>query len=416
MKIAIVGGGISGLVSAYHLHRNHEVTVFEANDYIGGHTNTVDFELDGRSYSIDTGFIVFNDHTYPNFINLLNELGVESQPTIMSFSVTCEKTGLEYRGADFNGLFAQRKNLLNPAHYWLLLNIVKFNRRARRLLAEGDPSLETVGDFIQRERLSAKFVEQFLLPMGSAVWSCPFDKFLKFPMQFIAEFYENHGLLNVTKRPQWRVIRGGSQQYVKKLIAPFKTCIRTETPVTGVKRNEQEVEIRTTNDATEKFDFVIFACHADQALKILADQATEAETDVLSAFPYEKNIATLHTQASLLPKCRRAWAAWNYFNPQDGNRKSTVTYNMNILQSVESDQVFNVTLNDDGRIERKNVIKEFVYHHPTFDARQKSMQDRHAELIGPNRTAYCGAYWGNGFHEDGVNSALAIIDHLERKP
>ncbi len=416
MRIAIIGGGISGLVTAFKLNKCHDVTLFEANNYPGGHTNTVDFEMGDRNYSIDTGFIVFNDRTYPNFIALLDELNVESQATIMSFSVTCEETGLEYRGADFSGLFAQRRNLVNLRFYRLLYDLVKFNRQARKLLCTANSGNVTVEQFIAQRRYSESFVKQFLLPMGSAVWSCPFSKFLQFPIRFIAEFYENHGLLNVTNRPQWRVIKGGSQEYVKKLIQSFSNNIRLNAPVKHVLRRADHVSLALENGSREDFEHVVFACHADQALKILGRETTHQETEILSAFPYETNVATLHTQTSLLPKARRAWASWNYFNPKGENRKATVTYNMNILQSIDSDYVFNVTLNDDGRIAPENVIKQFTYHHPTFDVRQKRMQEQHAELLGPNRTSYCGAYWGNGFHEDGVNSALAVVNSLEGQP
>ncbi len=414
MKIAIIGGGISGLVAAYHLHKSHDITLFEANDYPGGHTNTIDVERNGRQYSVDTGFIVFNDRTYPNFIHLLDELGVESQPTTMSFSVTCESTGLEYRGADFAGLFAQKRNLFNPKFYRLLLDIVKFNRQAKLLLGDQSVSTQTVGEFIEG-RYSQAFVNQFLLPMGSAVWSCPFESFLQFPMQFIAEFYENHGLLNITDRPQWRVIKGGSRQYVKQLVSGFRERIILNAPVSGIRRSENLVSL-FVGGREEVFDHVVFACHADQALQILGPSATAVEKEVLSAFPYEKNIATLHTQASVLPSARAAWAAWNYFNPSGQNTKATVTYNMNILQSFDMQTVFNVTLNDEGRIHPENVINEFVYHHPTFDIRQKRMQERHPELINRQRTSFCGAYWGNGFHEDGVTSALAVTRALQELP
>ena len=415
MKIGIIGSGISGLVVAHHLFQKHDITVFEANDYIGGHTNTVEFELNGREYCVDTGFIVFNNKTYPNFLSLLGELDVAYQPTIMSFSVSCEETGLEYRGADFDGLFAQRRNILRPSHYKLLLEIVRFNKHAKALLEPGAESQETVGQFLQRNRFSNVFIKQYLLPMGSAVWSCPFEKFRNFPMQFIAEFFENHGLLNVRDRPQWYVVSGGSFEYVKTLSRPFRDRICLNSPVRKVERNSESVTVFQGDDSHE-FDKVVFACHADQALRILGNSATEKETEILSAFPYEPNVATLHTQTDVLPRRRRAWASWNYFNPVGENTKATVTYNMNILQSIESDHVFNVTLNDDGRIESENVIQEFQYHHPTFDIRQKSMQKRHTELLCQNRTSFCGAYWGNGFHEDGVNSALAVVNAMDKIP
>ncbi|MEM7454956.1 MAG: FAD-dependent oxidoreductase [Planctomycetota bacterium] len=438
MKIAIIGAGISGLVCAHRLHAHHNITIFEANSYPGGHTNTADVLCGDRHFAIDTGFIVFNDRTYPNFIKLLDSLGVESQPTIMSFSVKCERTGLEYRGADFKGLFAQKRNLVNPRFLRLLYDLVKFNREAGELVpdfaggnASGDTASgdsrdydesETLKQFISRKNYSRQFVEQFLLPMGSAIWSCPFEKFEQFPIEFIAEFYRNHGLLSVTNRPQWRVIKGGSREYVRKLIVPFEDRIRLDTPVRSVVREADQVVVsfdssqRASDGAVlenEKFDHVIFACHADQALRMLSEGTTRNEREILSAFPYERNIATLHTQEDVLPKARAAWAAWNYFNPVGPSSSATVTYNMNILQSLETDTVFNVTLNDSGRIREENVIEQFTYHHPTFDLNRKKMQRRHAELIGANRSSFCGAYWGNGFHEDGVNSAIAVADWFD---
>jgi predicted NAD/FAD-binding protein len=414
MKIAIIGGGISGLVSAYHLSKDHDITVFEANDYPGGHTNTVDVERNGGQYAVDTGFIVFNDRTYPNFIRLLDELGVESQPTTMSFSVACEATGLEYRGADFAGLFAQKRNLFNLKYYRLLYDIVRFNRDAKALLNCLPGSSQTVGEFIEG-RYSNAFVNQYLLPMGSAVWSCPCERFCNFPVDFIAEFFENHGLLNISDRPQWRVIKGGSRQYVKKLIARFSERIVLNAPVSAIRRSSDAVRLFVLGHE-QVFDHVVFACHADQALRILGSEATAIEKELLSAFPYEKNIATLHTQASVLPSSRNAWAAWNYFKPIGQSNKATVTYNMNILQSLDMQNLFNVTLNDHGRIESDKVIDEFVYHHPTFDIRRKLMQSRHAELINQRNTSFCGAYWGNGFHEDGVTSALAVTRALQELP
>lgn len=411
MKIAIVGSGISGLVAGYLLHQEHDVSLFESNNYIGGHTNTVDVELRDRTYAVDTGFIVFNDRTYPNFIQLLDELSVDSQPTQMSLSVCCEQTGLEYRGADFNGLFAQRWNLLNPRFLRLLWDIVRFNKMGAKILSSAQ-SNATVEEFFSQHRFSNQFLEQYFMPMGAAIWSSSFETFKSFPIRFIAEFYQNHGLLSIKDRPQWQVIKGGSRQYIEPLTRAWRDRIRLNCRVEKIERAEGLVHVKTFKHEQESFDHVIFACHSDQALSILNDQATPVEREVLSAFPYQANVATLHTQESVLPKNKRAWACWNYFNPIEKSESATVTYNMNMLQSIDAPKVFCVTLNDQGRISPENVIKTFQYSHPTFGVNRKQMQERHQELNGPNQTSYCGAYWGNGFHEDGVKSALAVVDSI----
>ncbi|MCH2178804.1 MAG: FAD-dependent oxidoreductase [Mariniblastus sp.] len=410
MKVAIIGAGISGLVTARQLTADHQVTVFEANHYVGGHTNTITVEEEGREFGVDTGFIVFNDRTYPRLIALLDQLGVASQKTEMSFSVKCEATGLEYRGADLNGLFAQRRNLLRPQFLRLLYDLLRLKKAAEPLLASDDET-ETVGEFLKRKRFSQQFIDQYFLPMGAAIWSCPFDRFNEFPMRFIAEFYQNHGLLGVTDRPQWRVICGGSREYVPKLIAGFEDRIHLNSPVTGFNRTVGGVQLTVKGEA-QSFDHVVFACHSDQALTILGDAATALEREVLSAFPYEKNTAILHRQPDVMPENKRAWAAWNYFRPNNDSGKATVTYNMNILQSLDTKETYCVTLNDEDRIRSENVIRQFVYHHPTFDLRRRAMQQRQPELINHHHASYCGAYWGNGFHEDGVRSGQAVSQAL----
>ena len=415
MRIGIIGAGVSGLVAAYRLNEEHDVTVFEANNYIGGHTNTIAVEENGKEINVDTGFIVFNDRTYPNFISLIDELGVASQKTQMSFSVRCEQTGLEYRGADLNGLFAQRKNLVNPRFLRLLYDLVRFKGVAAPLL-ESEKESESVRQFLARNNFSKQFVEQYFLPMGSAIWSCPFETFMEFPIRFIAEFYQNHGLLGVSDRPQWRVIKGGSKQYIAPLTNGFTDRIHLNSKISGVIREPNSVAIQATNGDSHEFDHVIFACHADQALAVLAESATATEKEILSCFPYEKNVARLHTQSDVLPKSRRAWACWNYLREKpsqsDAHAKATVTYNMNILQSLECQKTYCVTLNDTARIRDENILREIVYHHPTFNVRRREMQLRQADIIGPNRTSFCGAYWGNGFHEDGVKSAIAVVEGL----
>jgi predicted NAD/FAD-binding protein len=407
MQIAVIGSGISGLVTAYRLQTEHEITVFEANDYLGGHTNTIDVEVGGEQQAIDTGFIVFNHRTYPNFTRLLDELQVESKPTSMTFSFRCDRTGLEYRGADPNGLFAQRSNLLSWRFHRMLFDLLRFNRQAQRLLDRLDDTM-TVGDFFEQHHFSREFIEYYFLPMGSAIWSCPRGTIEQFPMRFILEFYRNHGLLSVRDRPQWRVIVGGSRQYVAALMRQFQGSVRVNCPVRSVIRKEDAVEVRTSG-CSSRFDHVVFACHSDEALRMLGAGATPAELEILSAFPYELNVAVLHTDPSVLPRCRRAWASWNFRSHDDEHRdKATVTYNMNILQGLHSRKLFCVTLNDEASIAPESVLRRMIYHHPVFTSARTAAQLRHSELINQNRTSFCGAYWGNGFHEDGVNSALAV--------
>jgi predicted NAD/FAD-binding protein len=411
MKIAILGAGISGLVAAHRLHDEHEITVFEANDYPGGHTNTVDVEFEGERQAIDTGFIVFNDWTYPKFMRLLDELNVASQATEMSFSVRDDRTGLEYNGHSLTTLFAQRRNLLRPRFYRMLADILRFNRQARQMVADCDQEM-TVGEFLRWRGYSREFAEHYLLPMGAAIWSCPIGTFSRFPIQFIIDFYHNHGLLNVLRRPNWRVIAGGSRTYVQAITAGFRDRIRLSTPVQSVRRFADRVEVQPRGGRPERFDRVIFACHSDQALRILGDGATAAERELLGAFPYSRNVAVLHTDTSLLPRTRRAWASWNYRLTGDESAPASVTYNMNILQGIHSRHTFCVTLNDASRIDPARVLGRFEYHHPVFTTRREAAQARHGELLLANRTSYCGAYWRNGFHEDGVVSALAVVDAI----
>lgn len=406
MKLAVVGSGISGLVVAWLLRNDHEVTVFEANDYLGGHTNTVDVSIEDERHAIDTGFIVFNDRTYPNFCRLLDRLGVSSSPTEMSFSVRCDRTGLEYNGSSISQLFAQRRNLLRWRFYRMLRDIIRFHRDAPRLLSFEHERI-TVNDYVSDRRFSKEFIDQYLVPMGAAIWSCPPETFRQFPMRFIVEFYSNHGLLSISNRPTWHVIDGGSRSYVERITSQLDGCIRLSTPVKKVTRHTEHVELCTRTGPSQKFDHVVFACHSDQALRMLADPMP-IERELLSAFPYERNEAVLHTDTSVMPRRRRAWASWNYHLDSQSTPKATVTYDMNILQHIQSKHEFLVTLNESERISPSKVLRRFVYHHPVFTVDRKAAQERHAELIDHHRTSFCGAYWGNGFHEDGVNSALAV--------
>jgi predicted NAD/FAD-binding protein len=420
VKIAIVGAGISGLTAAYLLRRSHEITLFEAGGHLGGHTQTVDVTLDGEQHAIDTGFIVFNRRTYPGFSALLDELRVKSSPTSMGFSVRCDRTGLEYCGSSLGGLFCQKRNLFRPRFYQMLRDILRFNRDAQKRFAisrQTEPSPErTVAEFLSQGRYSREFAEHYLLPMGSAIWSCPAEAFAEFPINFIIEFFHNHGLLSLRDRPTWRVVEGGSRTYVRAMSAKFGRAVnvRLRTPVQKVRRGPEFVELTARNAAMERFDHVIFACHADQALRML-DDPTRAERELLSAFRYERSTALLHVDASILPKNRQAWASWNYRMTADCSRRATVTYCMNILQHLRSQHVFNVTLNGEGLINARKVLGRYVFEHPVFTVRRKEAQSRWSEILTAHRSSYCGAYWGNGFHEDGVASAMAVCQALNSR-
>lgn len=419
MRIAIIGTGISGLVAAHHLHRDHDLTLFEANDYIGGHTHTHSIEIDGEHQAIDTGFIVFNEPNYPNFCSLMNELGVQSQPTSMSFSVRCDRSGLEYNGSSLNQIFAQRWNLFRPSFLGMLRDIGRFGRNAEQMLAccdatkaGDDRDAMTVDDFVREAGLGRWFYEKYLVPLGASLWSCPPGTFKRFPVRFVAEFLSNHAMLRYGGRPVWRTIQGGSSRYIEPLTRPFRDRIRLSSAVHRVRRFPDRVEVAVRNDATQTFDHVILACHADTALRMLAD-ASPLEQDLLGAFPYQPNEAILHTDVSVLPRLRRAWASWNYLIPRDETDQVAVTYNMNMLQNLASKHTFCVTLNHDAAIDPKRVLRRIRYDHPTYTTERAKAQRRHGEVTHANRTSLCGAYWGYGFHEDGVRSALAVVRGLQ---
>jgi len=412
MRIAVIGSGISGMVAAYRLSRDHEVTVYESGGYIGGHTNTVDVEYEGRSYAVDTGFIVFNDWTYPRFIEILSELGVDWQPSTMSFSVRCEKTGLEYNGTNMNALFAQRRNFLRPAFLRMIKDILRFNRRAPELL-RGDGA-ESLGEYLRREAYSRYFVEHYIIPMGAAIWSSRPIDMLHFPARFFVEFFANHGFLSVNDRPTWRVIRGGSREYVKRLTAPYASRIHLNSPVVSLQRQRHTVTLRLKNGSVEHFDDVFVACHSDQALKLLSDPSSE-EREILGAIPYQANEAVLHTDVRLMPKRPLAWAAWNYHLPIEQYERVTVTYNMNILQGLRAPAQFLLTLNRGADVDPSRVIGRYVYDHPVYTSAAVAAQARWHEINGTRHTYYCGAYWGYGFHEDGVKSALVAVEEYQRR-
>lgn len=411
MKIAIVGTGIAGNVAAHHLCRKHEVTVFEAADHIGGHTHTHDVEYQGRHYAVDTGFIVFNDLTYPHFTRLLKDLDVATRPTEMSFSVKCENSGLEYNGQSLNTLFAQRSNLLRPSFHRMLWDILRFNREAPALIDGNDLHL-SLGEFLRAGGYGREFIEHYLVPMGAAIWSTDPRLMYEFPAGFFIRFFHNHGLLSVRDRPQWYVIQGGSREYVRKLTAPFAHRIRVATPVESITRHPNHVSIKVRGQEAEHFDHVFIAAHSDQALGLLKD-ATPLERQVLGALPYQKNQAVLHSDASVLPQRSLAWAAWNYHILPAEQGRVPVTYNMNILQGLQAPVQFCVTLNNSAAIAPDKVIKRITYTHPVFTPQGIAAQQRQAEINGVNRTYFCGAYWRYGFHEDGVVSALNALQHFE---
>lgn len=408
MKIAIIGSGIAGNVAAHHLHREHDITVFEAGGHAGGHTHTHDIELGGRSYAIDTGFIVFNDRTYPNFIQLLEDLGVAWQESSMSFSVRDEASGLEYNGTSLDTLFAQRRNLLRPAFLGMVRDILRFNREAPALLNAPDDTL-TLERFLAAENYGRRFIDHYLVPMGAAIWSTDPQRMLGFPARYFVRFLHNHGMLSVNDRPVWRTVKGGSREYVRRLTAPFSSRIRLRTPVRGLRRFPSHVVVETDRGA-ERFDAAFLACHSDQALALLRDPA-RSEREVLGAIRYQENEAVLHTDTRLLPRARRAWAAWNYHVPSVSMDRVALTYNMNILQRLEAPETLCVTLNRSDAIHPARILKRITYHHPLYTPEAVAAQARQRE-INDKRTYYCGAYWRFGFHEDGVVSALEALRHF----
>jgi len=416
MRIAVIGSGISGLVAAEHLHHRHDITVFEAGDHAGGHTNTIKVTVDGEEQHIDTGFIVYNEVHYPRFTELLRRFGVESQPTSMSFSVRDEASNMEYNGTSLNGLFSQRRNALRPSFLRMLLDILRFGREAPHLLEASSPESElTVEEYVDRHGYSRYFVEHYLIPLGAALWSSPAKQFRTFPMAFVVAFLNNHCMLQIGGRPVWRVIKGGSFRYVQKLTAGFTDRIRTRCPVRAIRRTNLCVDIQTADGKFESFDHAVIACHADQALRLLADPKP-IEQELLSAFPYQPNVAILHTDTSILPRNRRTWASWNTYMPTSDTGQVAVTYNMNILQSLQSRHTFCVTLNESDLIDESKIIRRIRYHHPIYTSRQAEAQSRHEAVACANRTSFCGAYWGFGFHEDGVRSAQTVCDAIDRHP
>ena len=416
MRVAIVGGGISGLCSAYYLDPGHQLTLYESAPAVGGHTATVDVSSAGRDYAIDTGFIVFNDWTYPGFLELIDELGVASKPTEMSFSVRCDGSGLEYGGSNLNTLFAQRRNLLRPSFHGMLTDILRFNREAVRDLDSGSMSpAMTLGEYLRINRYGDEFVFRYLVPMGSAIWSASIRSMLDFPLLFFVRFFRNHGLLSVNNRPQWRVIEGGSRNYLEPLTRSFAGSIRLESRIAAIRRHPQAVEIRMRDGSSEYYDQLVLACHSDQALELLADP-TDAEKVCLGAIPYQPNEVVLHTDERLLPRRRLAWSSWNYWLRQSDQTRPVLTYNMNILQGIRSDTTFCVTLNASDAIDPSRILGSYRYEHPVFSLAAIDAAKRIHVANGERRTWYAGAWLGNGFHEDGVASARRVAEAINRLP
>ena len=411
MKIPIIGAGIAGLASAYYLCRRHELTVFEASEHIGGHAHTVHARVEGRELAVDTGFVVFNETNYPLFTRLLGELEVETSPTSMSFSVRSDRSGVEYNGSSVGGLFCQRRNLLRPRFLRMLCDIARFQIEAP-MQSVGIPPDTSVKSFAAAGSYGPGFLEDYLTPLGSALWSVPPGKFREFPIRFVVEFLANHGMLRWKGRPTWRVVCGGSCRYVQKLSRPFARNIACRTAVVAIERTSDGVRVVDSLGRSGVFDHAIVACHADQALQVLRDPSP-VEAEILGSFPYESNEALLHTDPEPLPRRRRAWASWNYRVRQEPALRATVTYHMNRLQALPGNTPLNVTLNDFSGIDERRILRKMRYEHPVFTSARAVAQARHAEVIASNRTSFCGAYWGSGFHEDGVRSAVAACRAID---
>ncbi|OLO04143.1 NAD(P)/FAD-dependent oxidoreductase [Salinicola socius] len=417
-RIAVIGGGIAGMTAAHYLSRRHQVTLFEADSRLGGHTATIDVDTGAERQSIDTGFIVYNDRTYPHFENLMASLGVAGQDTEMSFSVHETGRDFEYNGHTLTSLFAQRRNLLRPRFHRLLSDIVRFNRRATRDHRSGSlPASLSLGDYLASGGYGEDFHRRYLLPMGGAIWSASEAGMRDFPARFFVRFFHHHGLLSLNDRPQWRTIKGGSRAYIDPLVAPYREHVHLDTPVTALHRDDEGVTLATAV-GERRFDQVVLACHSDQALRILGAQASDTERAVLSAIGYRRNRVVLHTDTGMLPRRRRAWASWNYrLDGRDAEACVPVTYNMNILQQLKSDTTFCVTLNDDASIDPARVLGRFEYAHPQFTFEAQQAQARHGDISSASRrTHFCGAYWRNGFHEDGVWSALRVVEAIDGSP
>lgn len=419
MNVAVIGSGIAGLTCAYYLSREHQVSVFEKRDRVGGHTCTNDVKVNNAMYAVDTGFIVFNDKTYPRFKRLLRELKVAWRDTEMSFSVTDPESGLEYNGHNLNTLFAQRRNLFSPRFYRLIAGILAFNKAAKEAYESDAAVLDnvTLGAFLKENNIPPAVSEYYLLPMVSAIWSSTLADAENFPLGFFLRFFNNHGLLNVSDRPQWHTLVGGSSAYIPMLTEPYADRIHLNSDITSVTRQSEQVTVTFADGQQQFFDKVIFACHSDQALQLLND-ASEDERSVLAGIPYQPNEVVLHTDVSLLPKKRRAWASWNYLLRADSTAQqgpSSVTYNMNILQGLQCEDTLCVTLNNTAMIHPEKILKTMTFDHPQYSVASMQARAQRSKICGQNNTYFCGAYWYNGFHEDGVRSAIDVTNRLNKE-
>jgi len=408
MKIAIIGSGISGNTLAYYLNPRHQIALFESNDRIGGHSHTHHIDVFNQKVSVDTGFIVFNKKTYPNFLKLLHELKVPYEKSAMSFSVKDSQKDFEYNGTSLNALFAQRKNFINPKFYKMIREILRFNKSSIILLSSNEEI--SLGDYLKREGYSDFFKKYYILPMGSAIWSSNIKTMMQFPAKFFIQFFNNHGMLNINDRPQWLTISGGSINYVNKMIEPFRKKIKINQNIKYVERKKDHIAIHH-KDRIEKFDWVFFACHSDEALKLIKSPSFH-EKNILKAIPYTDNEVILHYDDHFMPKRKLAWAAWNYHIDDNANSPASLTYNMNILQNLKTEVPLLVTLNPLQKINKKKIIKTLSYAHPQYSLRSIEAQSKYHLISGVNRTSFAGAYWGNGFHEDGVKSALDAIQQF----
>lgn len=412
LKIAVVGGGVSGITAAYLLQRKHAVTLYEKNSYIGGHTHTVVIEEGpDRGTPIDTGFIVMNNRNYPLFSRLLSELGVSTSETDMSFSYYCKTTGLQYGSSGLNSLFAQRKNLFHPSFWKLLWEILRFFRKTRRALKTHRIQNITLGEFIQQEGFSARFAEQYVIPMAAAIWSEPDGVMTEFPMETFARFFDNHGLLSVKNHPQWYYVSGGSHTYVNAFLKGFTGTIFTEKAVQSIRRNENSVQLNFQDGTHETADRVVIAAHADEALSMLGDPSPD-ERRLLSPWRYSRNRVFLHTDSSFLPPVIKARGSWNYIREDRTDPKApiTLTYDMNRLQNLKTKNSYCVTLNPKKKIPERFIVKEMEYTHPEYTFQSLATQPELKNLNGKRNTCFCGSYFGYGFHEDAVRSASAVAE------
>lgn len=412
MKIAIIGSGVAGLTAAHLLHPHHDIRVYESENYIGGHINTIDVPTEKTPISIDTGFIVFNDWTYPNFEKLINTLDVQTKNSEMSFSATCEESGFEWSGNGLKGLIFNSDNWKQSKPYQMFYDIVRFKKLSLAYLDQGDEQ-QTLGDFLSAHNFSTPFIKYYILPMGAAIWSSTLNQINNYPCKSFLSFFKNHGLLNLKVRPQWKTIVGGSKTYVAELIKPFESRVHKSTAVTNVKRIAGRVEVFSAGRSPEYYDHIFFACHSDQALDLL-DKCNANETNILGDIPYQNNIAILHTDESIMPKRKSAWSSWNYFIPQENTGNANVTYYMNRLQNLNSNNDYFVTLNPCQNIDSEKIIKKIKYRHPVFNSPAINAQKHFEKINGQENTWYCGAYWRNGFHEDGVWSAIRAVEAFNK--